>query len=158
MELVAPDLHARICAFYDEYGFVCDDEIERWPDLFTDDATYKIVSRENHERELPLPTMSCDGRGMLRDRVTSMLRTSVYVPRQIRHLIANVRITGREDERVGTIANFAVFESFEDTGSRILAVGRYYDLIATSGPELRFKEKVCVYDGNLVPGSIIYPL
>jgi len=158
MELVAPDLHARICAFYDEYGFVCDDQIERWPDVFTDDATYKIVARENYERKLPLPTMSCEGRGMLRDRVTSMLRTSVYVPRQIRHLIANVRITGREDERVRTMANFAVFESFEDTGSRILAVGRYHDLIATSGGELRFQEKLCVYDGNLVPGSIIYPL
>lgn len=158
MELIAPDLHARICAFYDEYGFVCDDEIERWPDLFRDEAIYKIVARENYERGLPLATMSCEGRGMLRDRVTSILKTSVYVPRQTRHLIANVRIVGRETDRVRTQANFAVFESFEDTGSRVLAVGRYYDVVSTSDVQLRFDEKLCVYDGNVIEGSIIYPL
>lgn len=155
--LASSDLHARLCSLYDEYGFVCDDEVERWPDLFTDDAVYKIVARENYERNLPLATMLCEGRGMLRDRVTSMRRTSVYVPRQTRHLIANVRIRAREGERVSVEANFAVFESFDDTGSRVLAVGRSYDVIALGDP-LRFAEKICVYDGNLVPGSIIYPL
>jgi salicylate 5-hydroxylase small subunit len=157
MELAAPDLYGRLCALYDEYGFVCDDDVDRWPDLFTEDAVYKIVARENFERGLPLATMSCEGRGMLRDRVTSIRKTSVYVPRQTRHLIANVRPGAREGDRIRAQANFAVFESFDATGSRVLAVGRSYDVIVL-GEELRFEEKVCVYDGNLVPGSIIYPL
>ena len=158
MELAVGDLHARICTFYDEYGYVCDDDIERWPSLFSDEAVYKIVARENYERKLPLATMLCEGRGMLSDRVTSIRRTSVYVPRQTRHLIANIRIVELGDESARTQANFAVFESFDDSSSRVLAVGRYYDVIATSGSALRFEEKICVYDGNVVPGSIIYPL
>ena len=157
MELLAPDLHARVCALYDEYAIVCDEELERWPELFTDEAVYKIVARENYEAGLPLPTMLCEGRGMLRDRVTAIRRTCVYLPRQTRHLIANVRILGREETRVLARANFAVFDSLDGGSSQILAAGRSFDTIAL-GDELRFEEKVCVYDGNLVPGSIIYPL
>jgi 3-phenylpropionate/cinnamic acid dioxygenase small subunit len=143
---------------YDDYGHGCDDEIERWPGLFTDEAVYKIVSRENRERKLPLATMLCEGRGMLADRVTAIRRTSVYVPRQTRHFITNIGIVANEGERVRTQANFAVFESFDDSSSRVLAVGRYYDVVSTTGGALKFEEKLCVYDGNVVPGSIIYPL
>jgi 3-phenylpropionate/cinnamic acid dioxygenase small subunit len=158
MTAVDEDLRSRVTALYDTYGEVCDEGIERWPDLFTDDALYKIAARENYERGLPLATMLCEGRGMLRDRLTAIRRTSVYVPRQLRHLITNVRILAIEGARVRTRANFAVFESFEETGSRVFAAGRYFDVIAQDESGLRFAEKVCVYDGNVVTGSIIYPL
>ena len=152
------ELGERLSALYDDYACACDEEIERWPELFTEEAVYKIVARENYERRLPLPTMSCEGRGMLRDRVTSILRTSVYVPRQTRHLISNVRVLEREGARIRCRASFAVYESFADTGSRLLAVGRSFDLVVAEGDALRFAEKVCVYDGNVIPGSIIRPL
>jgi hypothetical protein len=51
-----------------------------------------------------------------------------------------------------------VYESFDDSGSTVLAVGRSFDLVDARGGELRFAEKICVYDGNLIPGSIIRPL
>jgi 3-phenylpropionate/cinnamic acid dioxygenase small subunit len=152
------DVRSRVTALYDDYVTACDEEIERWPDLFTQDALYKVMARENYERGLPLPTMSCEGRGMMRDRLTAIRRTSVYVPRQLRHLVSNIRVV---EERAGSLrmrANFAVFESFEDTQSRVFAVGRYFDLIVESGDGLRFAEKVCVYDGNVVAGSLIFPL
>lgn len=151
-------LGEQLNLLYDDYAFACDEEIERWPELFTEDAVYKIVARENYERGLPLPTMSCEGRGMLRDRVTSILRTSVYVPRQTRHLIANVRVLERDGERIRCRASFAVYESFNDTGSALLAVGRSFDVVVAEGDGLRFAEKTCVYDGNVIPGSIIRPL
>lgn len=151
------DLLARVVALYDEYAVVCDEEIERWPELFSEDAFYKIVARENDERGLPLGTMSCEGRGMMRDRVTAIKRTSVYVPRQMRHLIANVRILESEGSRIRTRAHFAVFESFEEKQSRVFAVGRSFDRIVVDDGTLLFEEKICVYDGNVVDGSIIYP-
>lgn len=157
-EPAAAELRERLCDLYEDYGAACDEAIERWPGFFTDDAVYKIVARENYERKLPLPTMSCEGRGMLLDRVTSIVRTSVYVPRRTRHLIANVRIVDREAGALRTRTNFAVFESFDDGGSRVLAVGRYFDRIVERAGELRFAEKLCVYDGNLIAGSIVYPL
>lgn len=154
---VNEDLRARIQALYDEYAIACDEEIDRWPDFFTEEGFYKVIARENYERGLPLGTMSCEGRGMMHDRVTAIRRTSVYVPRQMRHLIANVRILAIDGARVRTRAHFAVFESLEDAQSRVFAVGRSFDRIVVEGDALRFEERICVYDGNVVDGSIIYP-
>ena len=42
-----------------------DDNLEQWPDFFTDQCLYRIIPRENHEIGLPTAVMWCDSRGML---------------------------------------------------------------------------------------------
>ena len=37
-------------ALYYDYAAAIDEEVERWPDLFTDDARYRVTSRENFDR------------------------------------------------------------------------------------------------------------
>jgi len=145
-------------ALYDRYAWIVDDEIERWPDLFTDRAVYKVVARENYDRNLPLATMLCEGRGMLLDRVAAIRETSVYMPRFRRHLISNMIVTDAIGESVRSKAYFAVFESEPDGGTTLFSAGRSFDVITTAQGELRFAERVCVFDGNLVAGSLIYPL
>lgn len=151
------DLEA-VRALYDRYAWIVDDEIDRWPDLFTDRAVYKVVARENYDRNLPLATMLCEGRGMLLDRVAAIRETSVYMPRFRRHLISNVIVTDATAEAVHAKAYFAVFESEPDGGTMLFAAGRSFDVIAAAHGELRFAERICVFDGNLVAGSLIYPL
>jgi 3-phenylpropionate/cinnamic acid dioxygenase small subunit len=55
-------------------------EYERWVDFFTEDALYKIVARDNYERSLPLATMFCQGKGMVRDRVIAIREALIYAP------------------------------------------------------------------------------
>jgi salicylate 5-hydroxylase small subunit len=60
-----------------------------------------------------------------------------------------------------TQATFIIGESGPDTESRLFAIGRYIDVVerddaAPSG--FRFAEKTCVYDGNLILSTLIYPL
>jgi salicylate 5-hydroxylase small subunit len=57
---VRPD-HARLqhlyelLALYSDYALACDGaEWERWPDFFTEDGSYRLQPRENHEQGLPL--------------------------------------------------------------------------------------------------------
>jgi anthranilate 1,2-dioxygenase small subunit len=51
-------LRLEIEELYTEYAHVLDDgELEQWPDFFTEDCLYQIVSRENRERALPLALM-----------------------------------------------------------------------------------------------------
>ena len=67
---------------------------------------------------------------------------------------------GRTEDGYRTQANFLVGESQVESESRLFAVGRYFDLVvrdeASGG--FRFAEKMCVYDGNVILSSLIYPL
>ena len=86
-------------------------EVERWPDFFTDDCLYKIISRENFERGLPLGAMLCEGKGGLKDRVVSVTTTSVYHDRALRHLLSNIRVKGVANGVIDVQANYAVLET-----------------------------------------------
>lgn len=145
-------------ALYYDYATAIDEEVERWPDLFTDDARYRVTSRENHDRNLPLAPIYCEGRGMIRDRAMAVRQTTVYATRFMRHAITNIRVTGPGDGILKARANFTIYETFEDTVTRLFAVGRYIDTIARSGTGLRFRDKLCILDSNIVIGSLIYPV
>ena len=54
--------------------------LEEWPMCFTEDATYRIVARENHVRGLPLALMLCESRAMMEDRVRAIQELSMYAP------------------------------------------------------------------------------
>ena len=144
---------------YYAYAAAIDDDLEAWPEFFRADGVYRAIARENHDRGFPIATILAEGHGMMRDRVTAIRQTMVYAPRCVRHDVHNVRILGRDGAAVRATANFTIYESYPATESRLIAVGRYLDVIerAESGA-LRFVEKTCVYDGNLVLGSFIYPL
>ena len=47
------------------------------------------------------------------------------------------------------------FETLQDQPTQILCTGRYLDKLAWSPAGLRFREKTCVYDSTLIPGSIV---
>ena len=79
-------LREEVEDFYAEYGEIIDGgELERWPELFAEPCLYRIVSKENHDRGLPLSLMRCDGMGMLRDRALASQKLNVYAPRAWRH-------------------------------------------------------------------------
>lgn len=154
-----------------------DGALERWPEFFTDDCVYKIIPRENFDRGLPLALMRCDSKGMLLDRVAALRRTSVYAPRSLRHLVSNLRIEtgppGRPDAQtapsatfaapgagsvIAVRANYAVFQTVADEPTRVFNVGRYRDQLVTHDGALKFREKLCIFDSLLVPGSLLYPI
>src|SRR5262249_60361128 len=78
----------------------CLDEgrLEEWPEFFSERGVYKIIGRENVEQELPLATVFCDSRAMMKDRVTAIRKALFYSPRYLRHLAGNIKIAGQEGE------------------------------------------------------------
>ncbi len=145
-------------ALYYDYAAAIDEEVERWPQLFTGDARYRVMSRENYDRHLPLAPIYCEGRGMIQDRAMAVRETTVYATRFMRHAITNVRVTTNDDGTLAARANFTIYETFEDTITRLFAVGRYIDTIVRDGDTLLFRDKLCVLDSNVVIGSLIYPV
>ena len=158
--LPATELKLALMELYDAYGAALDDDLERWPEFFTEDALYRIVARENYERNMLWPTMSCEGRGMMLDRVMAIRETSMFAPRQMRHFVSGVRILSETPDGYRTQANFLVGESQVEAESRVFAIGRYMDLVVRDDANggLRFAEKLCVYDGNVILSSLIFPL
>jgi len=159
MSIDPRELRYEVEELYYEYVECLDDEeFERWPELFVEDCLYKIIPRENFERDLPIALMRCESKGMLKDRVTTVRETSVYAPRALRHLLSNIRIKGSDNGRLRVQANYAVLETLADEETRVFNTGKYIDLVVREGGRLKFKEKLCVFDSLLVPGSLIYPI
>jgi 3-phenylpropionate/cinnamic acid dioxygenase small subunit len=156
----ATELKLALIELYDDYGAALDDDLERWPEFFTENGLYRIVASENYERNMLWPTMSCEGRGMMLDRIMAIRETSMFAPRRMRHFVTNVRILSETSAGYRTQANFLVAESQVESESRLFVVGRYFDFVvrdeASGG--LRFAEKMCVYDGDVILSSLIYPL
>ena len=157
--MLTPELRDEIDALYADYAEALDDnELERWPDFFTEECLYKLVPRENWERDLPIALMLCESKGMLRDRVTAVRNTALYAPRTFRHLIGQFRIKLEAPERIRVRANYVVFQTLVDDLTRIQNAGKYIDLIERTPAGMRFREKICVFDSVLVPNSLIYPV
>lgn len=152
LRLEIDDLNASYAACLD------DGPLEAWPELFTDQCRYEIVPRENYERGLPLAVMRCESRGMLVDRVAALRRSSVYAPRALRHLISAARITALTDEGVRAQTNYAVLQTLPDEETTLFNAGRYLDCLVREQGTLKFRERLCVFDSVLVPGSLVYPI
>jgi len=157
--MVSPELRNEVETLYADYAAALDDnELERWPDFFVEDCIYKLVPRENWERNLPVALMLCESRSMLRDRITAVRNTAVYAPRSLRHFIGQIRVKEEGSDLLRVSANYMVLQTMLDELTRIQNAGKYLDLIARTEGGLRFKEKICVFDSVLVPNSLIYPV
>ena len=140
-------LRFEIEDLYAEYADVLDTEdLERWPELFVEDAFYDVIPRENYERDMPLAIMRCESRAMMQDRVRAIRETLMFEPRYVRHLISSFQIAANGDGEIDVTANYAVLETLPDEMTKVLNAGRYVDMLVREDGKLRFKQKRCVYD------------
>jgi 3-phenylpropionate/cinnamic acid dioxygenase small subunit len=153
------DLRLELEELYADYVACLDEErLEEWPEFFTDDAVYRVIPRENFERGLPIATLHCESKGYLKDRVVAIRQTAVYAPRYVRRLVSNIRIIGWRGDELHVRANYAAFETLRDELTRVFSVGRCHDTLVVADGGLKFKEKLVIFDSELIPNSLIYPL
>lgn len=154
------DLRFALDALLADYVSVLDeDALEQWPDFFNDDCVYKVVPRENFEMDLPLAVFSCEGQGMLRDRVTAIRETLLFEPRSLRHITSGMRVLGTDpDGSVRSQTNYVVYENTADETNCVFSVGRYLDRVVSDAGRLKYAEKICVFDTSVIDTSLIYPL
>ncbi len=161
LSLMAPlDLRAALDALLADYVCVLDeDALDQWPDFFVDDCLYKVIPRENYEMDLPLAVLSCEGRGMLMDRVTAIRETLLFEPRALRHITSGMRVLGIEtDGSVRIQSNYVVYENTADETNSVFSVGRYLDRVVSDDGRLKYAEKLCVFDTSVIDTSLIYPI
>jgi salicylate 5-hydroxylase small subunit len=130
-----------------------------WPEFFVDACSYRLVPRENHERGFPLATLSFESKGMLRDRVYGIRETLFHDPYYQRHVVGAPLVKSVDGAgRIESEANYAVFRTKIDEPSTVFNVGRYLDVVVRTPAGLKFESRLVVYDSEMIPNSIIYPI
>ena len=129
-----------------------------WPEFFTDDGIYRLQPRENHERGFPLATLAFTSKGMLKDRVYGIKETLFHDPYYQRHVVGCPVVREAADGRWRCEANYAVLRTKLSDATTVFNVGRYLDTVVRTGNGLKFASRECIYDSEMVPNSIIYPI
>lgn len=135
-----------------------EDRLEEWPEFFSDNALYKIISRVNVERNYPIATMMCDSKGMMKDRVVAIRNASVFSQRYLRHLVSNVRVTGQEGDAHIVKSNYVVLQTVQGEETKVFNAGQYVDKIILNNGSAKFAEKVVIYDTIQIPGLLVVPI
>jgi len=131
---------------------------ELWPEFFTEDCTYRLQPRENFERGFPLATLSFESKGMLKDRVYGIRETLFHDPYYQRHVVGAPVVRKSEPGRFECEANYAVFRTKLSELSSVFNVGRYIDVVVRTEQGLKFASRLVIYDSEMIPNSVIYPL
>ncbi len=142
-----------------DYVHVIDnDELEKWPDFFTEKCIYKIISRENYDRNLPQTVIYCDSKGMLKDRITAHRHANIYEKHFYRHLVSSIQIVGEEKGEYTVQSNYAVFQTKLDGETKIFNTGRYFDKVVFQDNQAKLKERVVVFDTLSIPTLLVTPI
>jgi len=144
---------------YADYAAAVDaGQWDRWPGFFTEDCVYRLQPRENHERGFPLATLSFTSQGMLKDRVYGIRETLFHDPYYQRHVVGTPVIRKAEPGRYECEANYVVIRTKLSEASTVFNAGRYLDTVVKTPQGLRFARRECIYDSEMIPNSIIYPI
>ncbi|CAB3788554.1 Salicylate 5-hydroxylase, small oxygenase component [Paraburkholderia caffeinitolerans] len=153
------DTYTRLLALYADYAAALDNgALDKWPAFFTEDCTYRLQSRENYDSGYPLATLSFESRGMLKDRIYGVTETIFHDPYYQRHVVGVPRVHTFDGTRITAEANYAVFRTKPDGLTSVYNVGRYIDTIRCEPEQLLFESRICVFDSEMIPNSIIYPI
>ncbi len=151
--------YLALTQLYADYAAAVDSgHWDLWPEFFTEDCSYRLQPRENHERGFPLATLSFESKGMLKDRVYGIRETLFHDPYYQRHVVGAPLVRKVDGERLYCEANYAVFRTKLSELTTVFNVGRTIDTVLRTPQGLKFESRLCVYDSEMIPNSIIYPV
>ncbi|GLQ49194.1 aromatic-ring-hydroxylating dioxygenase subunit beta [Dyella flava] len=129
-----------------------------WPEFFTEQCVYRVQPRENFERGFPLATLAFESKQMLEDRVYGIQETLFHDPYYQRHIVSAPLLHKVDDGRIYSEANYVVIRTKLSQLSTVFNAGRYLDEIVATPDGLKFASRLVIYDSEMIPNSLIYPI
>jgi anthranilate 1,2-dioxygenase small subunit len=148
------DFNAAYAAALDEQ------RLSDWAEMFTDDAFYVVISRENADRGLPVGLIYCDSKKMIHDRAFALEKTTMFAPRYLRHIIGNLQVLPLDQEgAIRARANYVLIQVLYDRPeAKLHQVGAYHDVFRRVDGVLKLAERRCIYDSLLVDNALCLPV
>ncbi len=157
--MIDPETRQRIEDFLLDYALAIDeDRLESWPDFFTPEGRYRITTRDNEARGLPVGIMLCEGQGMMRDRVLALRTANIYEPHRYRHLPGAPRLSASGEGLVEAESSFIVMRTMQDGRMDLFAAGSYRDRIRLTENGPLFEERAAVLESRRVDILIVIPI
>jgi anthranilate 1,2-dioxygenase small subunit len=155
----AHPLEARARVLLAAYSYVLDEgPLSDWPTLFTDPCLYRITTRQNEERAMPLSIMLCDNRAMLYDRVEAVEKANIYEPHYYRHILSDSRTLRLTADSLWIETSFICVRTMLDGHMLLFAAGKYVDEVVADKGGALFRSKTVVLDSSQVDTLIAKPL
>jgi anthranilate 1,2-dioxygenase small subunit len=153
-------LHHEVDQFNAAYAAALDEQrLSDWVEMFTDDAFYVVISRENADKGMPVGLIYCDSKAMIHDRAFALEKTAMFAPRYLRHVIGNLQILGADNDTIRARANYVVFQVLYDRpDAKLHQVGVYHDVFRRIDGALKLAERRCIYDNLLVDNALCLPV
>jgi len=159
MSLAAVERRLELEQLYTDYVHCLDaDELERWPDFFTEDCFYRVTSAENWEAGMPLGLIHATSRNMLKDRVSALREANIYEPQRYRHLVSSIKILEEHGGALDLVANFVVVRTMQDGDMTLFTAGRYVDRVVRAGNDWKFARREVVLDSRQIDTLLAIPI
>ena len=142
-----------------DYAHAIDDgALSDWPHFFCDPGLYRITTRENEARGMPLSIMLCDNHKMLFDRVEAIEKANVFEPHSYRHVLSDSKMIEATPTRVRAVTSFLCVRTMVDGAMALFAAGRYLDEVEIDGGRALYRAKTVVLDSSKVDTLLAIPL
>lgn len=156
-----PEIRLQVEDLNGRYALAIDDnDLEGWPEFFTEHGRYRITTAENVEQGLPLGLVHATSRAMLRDRVRSLRDANVYEAQRYRHVLSPPLVTAAGEGIVQARTGFMVARIMHTGETVLFATGCYQDRIVLDADDgaPKFLEKIVVLDSRLIDTLLAIPL
>jgi anthranilate 1,2-dioxygenase small subunit len=159
--MIMDDLSIRL-GIHELIGDYCErideDRLEEWPDLFTEQCRYLVISRSNHDAGMRQGVMYAASRGMMMDRVFAIRRANLFERHAYRHVASPIRVKAVENGVATVHTHFMVTRIMAGGDTSLFATGRYLDRIAVAATPFRFIERTVVLDSDKIDTLLAIPL
>ena len=152
-------MRLRIEALIADYCHCIDeDQLENWPNFFTEDAQYRVFTRENYDLKHPVALIYCDGRGMLKDRISALRTANIFEPHVYCHMTSAIKFLENENDVQRIQSNFTVIRTMSEGDMTIFACGKTFDTIVEIDGMLKFKKRDIILDSRRVDTLLVVPI
>ncbi len=134
------------------------DRLEDWPSFFTDEATYKVTTRDNFNDGLAGALIYATSKGMIEDRVQALRRANIYERQSYRHLLGYPDLVSIDESRLKVETSFAVIRTMRTGQIDLFASGVYIDQVVDTEFGWRFRERIAVCDSSRIDTLLAIPV
>ncbi len=154
-------LYQEVNEFNAAYAAALDEQrLLDWVEMFTEDAFYVVISRENADHGMPVGLIYCDSKRMIYDRAFALEKTTMFAPRYLRHIVGNLQVLGQApDGGIRARANYVLIQVLYDRPeAKLHQVGAYHDVFRRVDGALKLAERRCIYDSLLIDNALCLPV
>jgi len=155
----AAALRAEIDSFHVEYCAALDaNDVERWPDFFSKEATYRVTSRQNALLNMPVGLVYCEGLDMITDRALAVAHSQMFAPRHMLHVLGITRVLQETDHTISSQTPFMLMQTLVEGPTTVHLAGIYHDRFVREGERLLIASREVVHDTEILDTALAYPV